>query len=104
MSNTTLVGLMPIPEGVTADFNIRHMTETQRSFILAYSVTLGLATLTLGTRLYTRFFIVRSFGLDDSKCSGNQLLKDSNILHSCRIAGHGTSESRDRHQWQQTNP
>jgi hypothetical protein len=85
MSNTTLVGLMPdarcqmpAPAGVTPDFNIHHITETQQSFILAYSITLGLATLTLGTRLYTTFFIVRLFGLDDSKCFETQSLTYSN--------------------------
>jgi hypothetical protein len=45
MNNTTLVGLMPAPAGVVPDFDIHHMTDTQLSFILAYGITLGLATI-----------------------------------------------------------
>ena len=41
------------------------MTDTQLSFILAYGITLGLATITLGLRIYTRIFIVHSLGFDD---------------------------------------
>lgn len=66
MSSSTLVGMMPPPAGVTPDFNIHHITDTQISFISAYSVTLGLACITLGIRLYTRFCIVHAFGWDDS--------------------------------------
>jgi hypothetical protein len=65
MNNTTLVGLMPAPARVVPDFDIHHMTDTQLSFILAYGITLGLATITLGLRIYTRIFIVHSLGFDD---------------------------------------
>jgi hypothetical protein len=65
MSGDQPVGLMPAPDGVTPDFNTYHRTETQISFISAYGITLGLAAITLGIRLYTRCCIVRSFGWDD---------------------------------------
>jgi hypothetical protein len=65
MSNSTLVGLMPVPPGETADFNVHHITTTQAQFIIAYAVTLALATISLVMRLYTRIFIIRAFGLDD---------------------------------------
>jgi hypothetical protein len=67
MSNSTLVGLIPAPPGVVPDFNIYHLTPTQMSFILAYSITLGLAFFTLSLRMYTRICIIKNFGLDNGK-------------------------------------
>ncbi|KAF7867160.1 hypothetical protein EAF04_005244 [Stromatinia cepivora] len=58
-------GLLPAPPGVTPDFNSWALSETQVNFIIAYTITLALASGTLGIRLYTRISIMRSFGLDD---------------------------------------
>ncbi|KAG0646069.1 hypothetical protein D0Z07_8396, partial [Hyphodiscus hymeniophilus] len=73
MASASPVGLMPAPEGVTPDFNIHHMTETQLSFILAYGITLGLAIISLGLRFQTRIFIMHAFGLDDGMCAGGSI-------------------------------
>ncbi|KAF7905867.1 hypothetical protein EAF00_000146 [Botryotinia globosa] len=58
-------GLLPAPPGVTPDLNSSALSSTQVAFIIAYSITLGLASSTLGIRLYTRISIMKSFGLDD---------------------------------------
>ncbi|KFY85302.1 hypothetical protein V500_08530 [Pseudogymnoascus sp. VKM F-4518 (FW-2643)] len=64
-SNTAPEGLMPAPIGVTPDFDVNHYNSTQLQFILAYSITLGFAAITLLLRLYTRIFLIQGFGLDD---------------------------------------
>ncbi|TGO10705.1 hypothetical protein BTUL_0127g00040 [Botrytis tulipae] len=58
-------GLLPAPPGVTPDLNPSALSSTQVAFIIAYTITLGLASSTLGIRLYTRISIMKSFGLDD---------------------------------------
>ncbi|APA07310.1 hypothetical protein sscle_02g020800 [Sclerotinia sclerotiorum 1980 UF-70] len=58
-------GLLPPPSGVTPNFNSGILSGTQVAFILAYTITLALASSTLGIRLYTRISIMKSFGLDD---------------------------------------
>ncbi|KFY54478.1 hypothetical protein V497_07680 [Pseudogymnoascus sp. VKM F-4516 (FW-969)] len=64
-SNTAPEGLMPPPLGVTPDFDVNHYNSTQLQFILAYTITLGFAVITLLLRLYTRIFLIQGFGLDD---------------------------------------
>lgn len=76
-SNTVLEGLMPAPIGVTPDFDVSHYNNTQLQFILAYSITLGFAAITLLLRLYTRIFLIQGFGLDDGEFS-----PDEQLLHS----------------------
>ena len=58
---------MPAPIGVTPDFDVNHYNNTQLQFILAYSITLGFAAITLLLRLYTRIFLIQGFGLDDGE-------------------------------------
>ncbi|THV54124.1 hypothetical protein BGAL_0034g00450 [Botrytis galanthina] len=58
-------GLLPAPPGVIPDLNPSALSSTQVAFIIAYTITLGLASSTLGIRLYTRISIMNSFGLDD---------------------------------------
>lgn len=60
---TAMVGLMPPPPGVVPDFE--RTTSVQISFIVVFAVTFTLATVTLAMRVYTRFFIVKSVGLDE---------------------------------------
>ena len=67
MATASVIGLMPPPPGVVPDFNTSHITSTQLSFIIAYSVTLALAAVALALRLYTRISICKAFGLDDGK-------------------------------------
>ncbi|KFY40365.1 hypothetical protein V494_03533 [Pseudogymnoascus sp. VKM F-4513 (FW-928)] len=64
-SNAAPEGLMPAPFGVTPDFDVSHYNNTQVQFILAYSITLAFAAITLLLRLYTRIFLIQGFGLDD---------------------------------------
>ncbi|CEL04805.1 hypothetical protein ASPCAL05930 [Aspergillus calidoustus] len=64
MASTEIVGAMPPPDGVTPDFSLTR-TSVQQEFILTYASTLGIALLLLLLRLYTRLFLVKSFGLDD---------------------------------------
>ncbi|KAL2829346.1 hypothetical protein BJY01DRAFT_255041 [Aspergillus pseudoustus] len=64
MASTEIVGAMPPPDGVDPDFSLTR-TSIQEKFILTYAMTLGIAILLLLMRLYTRLFIVKSFGLDD---------------------------------------
>lgn len=68
-SNTAPEGLMPAPIGVTPDFDVNHYSSTQLQFILAYSITLVFAAITLLLRLYTRIFLIQGFGLDDGEFS-----------------------------------
>ncbi|TGO24257.1 hypothetical protein BPAE_0107g00040 [Botrytis paeoniae] len=58
-------GLLPAPPGITPDLNPSALSSTQVAYIIAYTITLGLASSTLGIRLYTRISIMNSFGLDD---------------------------------------
>lgn len=58
-------GLMPAPIGVIPDFDVNHYNSIQVEFILAYSITLFFAAITLLLRLYTRVFLIQGFGLDD---------------------------------------
>ncbi|OBT63623.1 hypothetical protein VE03_07306 [Pseudogymnoascus sp. 23342-1-I1] len=64
-SNAAPEGLMPAPIGVTPDFDVNHYNSTQLQFILAYSITLVFAAITLMLRLYTRIYLLQGFGLDD---------------------------------------
>jgi hypothetical protein len=57
------VGMMPPPEGVIPDFH--HSTDVQHTFIVVFTITFGLATIALFLRVYTRFAIVKSPGLDE---------------------------------------
>ncbi|CCD56493.1 hypothetical protein BofuT4_P146620.1 [Botrytis cinerea T4] len=59
-------GLLPAPPGITPNFSTSALSSTQVAYIIAYTITLGLASSTLGIRLYTRISIMNSFGLDDS--------------------------------------
>lgn len=59
--------LLPAPPGVTPNFSVWALSQTQVNFIVAYSLTLAVASATLGIRLYTRISIMSSFGLDDGK-------------------------------------
>jgi hypothetical protein len=68
-SSTAPVGLMPAPPDVTPNFDTHHYNSTQTQFILAYSITLVFAAVTLCLRLYTRIFIIQGFGLDDGESS-----------------------------------
>ncbi|OBT56394.1 hypothetical protein VE04_05101 [Pseudogymnoascus sp. 24MN13] len=63
--NAAPEGLMPAPLGVIPDFDVNHYNSTQIQFILAYSITLFFAAITLLLRLYTRIFLIQGFGLDD---------------------------------------
>ncbi|TEY37169.1 hypothetical protein BOTCAL_0527g00040 [Botryotinia calthae] len=58
-------GLLPAPPGITPNFSTSALSSTQVAYIIAYTITLGLASSTLGIRLYTRISIMNSFGLDD---------------------------------------
>lgn len=60
-------GLLPAPPGVTPNFSTSALSSTQVAYIIAYTITLGLASSTLGIRLYTRISIMNSFGLDDCR-------------------------------------
>ncbi|KAL3465447.1 hypothetical protein BJX64DRAFT_54589 [Aspergillus heterothallicus] len=64
MAGTEIVGGMPPPDGVEPDFSLRR-TSVQEKFIVTYACTLGIAILLLLLRLYTRLFLVKSFGFDD---------------------------------------
>jgi hypothetical protein len=66
-SNAAPEGLMPAPIGVIPDFDVNHYNSTQVQFILAYSITLFFAAITLLLRLYTRVFLIQGFGLDDGE-------------------------------------
>jgi hypothetical protein len=68
-SNAAPEGLMPAPLGVIPDFDVNHYNSTQIQFILAYSITLFFAAITLLLRLYTRIFLIQGFGLDDGEFS-----------------------------------
>ncbi|KAB5536333.1 hypothetical protein GE09DRAFT_1176725 [Coniochaeta sp. 2T2.1] len=57
------VGLMPPPEGVIPDSTRK--TDLQHTLIVVFTVTFGIATLTLALRLYTRAWIVKNAGLDE---------------------------------------
>ncbi|KAH7388859.1 hypothetical protein BKA66DRAFT_414976 [Pyrenochaeta sp. MPI-SDFR-AT-0127] len=63
-SDTTKVGMIPPPEGVTTDFS-GNKTGLQHRIIVVYATVTALSTLVLGLRLYTRIFIRRMTGLED---------------------------------------
>lgn len=54
------------PDGVARDVNPAYEAT---ALIVVTAVTLPLATLFVGIRLYTRYFITASVGMDDCKCS-----------------------------------
>lgn len=58
---------MPPPDGVVPDFSLTR-TSVQQEFILTYAITLGIAIVLVLLRLYTRLFLLKSFGLDDCRC------------------------------------
>lgn len=98
MSNSTLVGSIPAPPGVVPDFNIHHLTSTQMSFILAYSITLGLALFTLSLRMYTRISIIKNFGLDDAVI----LIAMTCSIASCGLTMDSIKYGMGRHLWEVT--
>ncbi|ESZ97253.1 hypothetical protein SBOR_2376 [Sclerotinia borealis F-4128] len=55
-------GLLPAPSGVTPNFSPWALSETQIASIIAYTITLAIASGTLSIRLYTRISIMKSFG------------------------------------------
>lgn len=63
----TLVGLMPVPEGETADFY--GTSDLQVTILVVYIATSVLATFGLVLRLYTGVRLVRNLGVDACKCS-----------------------------------
>lgn len=67
MNSTTLVGVMPAPSGVTANFDTSQLTDVQMSIILSFSITVGIAIISLALRIYTRLCIVHAFWWDDGK-------------------------------------
>lgn len=76
-------GLLPAPPGVIPDLNPSALSSTQVAFIIAYTITLGLASSTLGIRLYTRISIMNSFGLDDGRCLSTAVDGDADLRYSC---------------------
>ena len=62
-TDPAMTGLMPPPPGVVQDFG--RTTSVQISFIAVFAVTFVLATVALAMRVYTRFFLVKSVGLDE---------------------------------------
>ncbi|OJJ56532.1 hypothetical protein ASPSYDRAFT_134418 [Aspergillus sydowii CBS 593.65] len=64
MPSTEIVGAMPAPDGVVPDFSLTR-TSVQQKFILTYATTLGIAIVLVLLRLYTRLYLLKSFGLDD---------------------------------------
>jgi hypothetical protein len=67
MSTSTPIGVIPVPPGETADFDIYHKTNIQVEFLVAYCITLAFAMITLLLRIYTRLFVNCSPGVDDGK-------------------------------------
>lgn len=61
----TLVGLMPVPEGDTADFY--GTSDLQVTILVVYITTSVLATVGLIVRLYTNIFLIQKLGLDACK-------------------------------------
>lgn len=66
MPSTEIVGAMPAPDGVVPDFSLTR-TSVQQKFILTYATTLGIAIVLVLLRLYTRLYLLKSFGLDDCR-------------------------------------
>lgn len=54
------------PDGIARDVNQPYEA---RALIVVTAITLPLATLFVGIRLYTRYFITASVGVDDCECS-----------------------------------
>jgi len=57
---------MPPPIGVTPDFSGRR-TELQDRTLVIFSVMTALSSIFIFLRVYTRAFLVKTFGLDDYK-------------------------------------
>ena len=66
MASAEIVGAMPPPAGVTPDFSGRR-TELQDKTIVIFSVMTALSSVFILLRVYTRVFLVKTFGLDDCK-------------------------------------
>lgn len=60
------------PDGVTRDVNQPYEAT---ALIVVTAVTLPLATLLMGIRIYTRYFVTASVGVDDCKCSQGVLIQ-----------------------------
>lgn len=65
MSADSQVGVLPIPSGKVANFDLHQLSESQVGYIIGWSVTFAVATFVLIIRLYTRLRIVNLPGLDD---------------------------------------
>jgi len=60
-------GVLPPPPGVIADCD--NPTTRSESNIALHTIMIFLATASLLIRLYTRYFILHSMGLDDCECT-----------------------------------
>lgn len=100
MASAEIVGAMPPPDGVVPDFSLTR-TSVQQKFIVTYAITLGIAILLVLLRLYTRLFLLKSFGLDD--CKFKLFLYLQTLLMSftgaviASTVGHGFHHSWFRH-------
>lgn len=61
-----MIGVVPPPAGVTADFDFSNPWKFKTNVALI-GIGLSLSTLVLSMRVYTRTHILRQFGWDDGR-------------------------------------
>lgn len=80
LAKMTLVGLMPVPEGETADFH--GTSDLQITILAVYITTSVLATFGLILRLYTGARLVRNLGLDACELATRSALSHHGLDYS----------------------